>query len=122
MKITFSKHASQKIKERKIRVEIIRSREVVPLSLQEEQLVKEVVEKEEVLKKLLPPTVTIEKIEPALPKKLRLERKGKEIQIVPPRNFQKKARILYKSNGKRWIVEVNLKKKKIENLQLINNQ
>ena len=103
-------------------IKTIRGREVVPLTSQEEQLVKEVVEKEEVLKEILPSTITIEKIEPALPEKLRLEKKGTEIQIAPPKNFEKRAKILYKSDGKRWMVEVNLQKKKIEKLQLIGNQ
>jgi len=103
-------------------VKPIESKEIIPITSEEKKRIQDLIKKEDIVREILPSTITIEKVEPALPSKLELKRTKTGIKIVPPKKYEKKAQIYYRDDGKRWVVEVNFTKGKIEKIKILKGR
>jgi len=95
----------------------IEGEEVSPLANQEKEEAKEIVGAEEIIKEIIPSQAKIEKIQASLPRKLLLIEKNQEIGVAPQPMAEKRAQVHYISDGKKWIIQVNLTEKRVEGVQ-----
>jgi hypothetical protein len=96
----------------------IKSDDIYPLAEKDLESAKNIVDKEEIIKDILPKERKIDKIESSLPLKMKLKEENNEIKVVPDSAKEdKKANIYYSSNGKKWVVKVNLFKERVEEIR-----
>lgn len=100
-----------------VKINSIKSEDIVPLAEDEKASAQEIVEAEEILKELIPKEAKIEKINPSFPKNIKLTEEDDEVEVVPQAAAQKKAKVHYTLDGKKWVIEVNLTEKKVEKVQ-----
>jgi len=96
----------------------IRSDDIAPLANEEKELAREIVESEEIVEEIIPKEAKIEKIQSSLPQKIHLVEENQEFKAIHnPEEDGKEARVHYTLDGKKWIIKVNLKDKRVEEIK-----
>lgn len=95
----------------------IKGDDVAPLADKERESAKEIAESEEILKEIIPQGAKVEKIQSSLPQKISLNKKDNKIEAVPQSKIEKKARVYYILDGKKWVIKVNLNEKRVEEIK-----
>lgn len=98
----------------------INSDEINPLNDEEKNSAEDIVQSEEIIGNIIPKEATIEKIQSYLPREIHLEDEDGGVKAVSrPDNSDgdKKARVQYNLDGKKWVVKVNLDEKVVEEIQ-----
>ena len=91
--------------------------DITPLANEEKESAKEIVKLEEIVGEIIPKGAEIEKIQSSFPQKARLVDKDDSVQAVPREGNEKRALIHYNLDGKKWVVQVNLDEKKVEEIK-----
>lgn len=95
----------------------ISGEDINPLDSQEKESAQKIAEAEEIVKDILPKEATIEKIQSSLSEKIEFVEKDDEIEVKSSPKAEKKAKVHYTSDGKKWVVEVNLDEKRVEKIE-----
>jgi len=99
------------------RINPIEWEEVVPLNDNDKEEAQEIVKENEILKDIIPKEANLEKIKSSLPQKIGLIEKDNEVKVVPRPDTEKKAKVHYSLEGKKWVVKVDLDNKKVEEIR-----
>ena len=96
----------------------IKGEEILPLTPSEKETIKKILREEKTLGEIFWPQISIEKIEPVLPNKLKLQKRGKELKIISPLGTEKRVKVFYQGDSKKGVVQINLSEKKIEKIKI----
>lgn len=99
-------------------IKTIKGDEVSPLDNKEREEARKIVEEEEIVKEIVPQQARIEEVKSALPRELNLIERNQTIEAIPSPLAEKRAWVRYTIDGKEWMVEVNLDKKKVERVEV----
>lgn len=99
------------------RIKIIEAQDILSLTNQEKEAAKEIIRKEAIVREVLLEGYIVEKVEIVFPGKLRLIERDDEILVAGDPSAEKKVQVHYTSDGKRWIIQVNLTEEKVEGIQ-----
>ena len=98
-------------------IQTIKGEAFYPLSGREEEEAEEIAANEESVREILPRQAKIEKVQTLLPKNLRLSDTDHKVEVVSDKDSPKRAKVHYVSDGKKWIIQVNLTEKKVEGVR-----
>lgn len=98
-------------------IKAIKGEEFSPLNSEEKEEAGEIAANEESIREILPRQAKIEKVQTLLPKNLRLSDKDHRVEVVSDEDSPKRAKVHYSSDGKKWIIQVNLTEKKVEGVR-----
>ncbi len=109
------------IKEKQVsQINSINSDEINPLNDEEKNSAENIANSEEIIGNIIPKEATIEKVQSYLPREIRLEDEDGGVKAVSHHedsNDDRKARVQYNLDGKKWVVKVNLDEKVVEEIQ-----
>jgi hypothetical protein len=103
-----------------MKVDSVDNEKIMPLTGEDKDSAQEIAGTNSVVKDIIPKDAQIGKIESSLGK-TRLVDKNNTILVVPQKEQEKKARVHYRSDGKDWVVNVNLDKQKVEDIQYFSD-
>jgi hypothetical protein len=96
----------------------IKGDDVSPLAEKDIESAKQIIDKEEIMKDIFPKEWEIDEIKASLPRKMKLTEEDDKIKVVPDSDEEeKRANIHYSSDGKKWIIKVNLLKERVEEIR-----
>jgi len=103
-------------KKKVTKIDSIDSEEFLPLEETEKDSARNIVGAEEIISDIIPKEAKIEKVS-SFPQGVHMIEKDDGIGITPDSGNEKKARIQYSLEGKKWVVKVNLDKQRIEEIK-----
>jgi hypothetical protein len=99
-----------------VEIKPIKGDDIVPLADKEKESAKEIADSEEVIKNIISQEAHVEKVQSVLPQ-VNLTEKDHKIEVVAQPVSEKEANVHYELDGKKWVVKVNLDKKKVEGIK-----
>ena len=99
-----------------IEIKPIKWNDIAPLADKEKESAKEIADSEDVIKSIISQEAHVEKVQSVLPQ-VNLTEKNHKIEVVAQSVSEKEANVHYELNGKKWVVKVNLDKKKVEGIK-----
>jgi len=100
------------------KINLIRGEDIVPLKDKDKESARKIVDDEEIIKEIIPENAEIEKIESSLPRKIHMVEENQEFKAIHnPDEDGKKAHVHYTSDGKRWIIRVDLERERVEEIE-----
>ncbi len=99
------------------KINLIKGDDVSPLADEERESAKEIIESEEIIKEIIPKGAEIGKIQSSLPREVHLIERDHEVQILPSSKAERKVRVQYILDGKKWVIKVNLDEKRVEEIE-----
>lgn len=99
-------------------IKMIKGDEVSPLDSSEKEEARRIAEEEEIVKEIIPREAKIEEVKSVLPQKLNLIERNEKVEAVRNPLAEKRAWVRYTTDGKEWMIRVNLDKKKVEEIKV----
>jgi len=95
----------------------INGNDINPLNNTDKESARALVSEDKIINEVIPKEAKIGEVESSLSEKIDLVEKDNEIKAVSQPEDDKRARVNYALDGKKWVVKVNLDKKTVEEIQ-----